>query len=454
MITIFSFLCCLILKEDNVRFYLPLSRFWELGVGVCLAYSEIFLRFTIKNHSQFSSDVLSIIGFALVLVSLFVSTDWYSASPGMFNLLPVLGSAFLICANTHGYINRTILSWRWVVFIGLISYSLYLWHWPFLAYTHLCTSRPESWMLIFALIVSFFVAIFSYRFIENPIRKLKKYNGICVFLLSTTLLFLFISGKFIRLENGFPQRKMAQTLSFRDDWSYPNGLVKISGSKIRALEENGFPEILFVGDSHVEQYYSRAERIARERGVNIGFITDSGCMTSIGKTKKEEICVNAVEELKKFMNHPEFRSLVIAQKWGDYSKNEYSILRNGWRSYLGLIDDFMKKDASRRVYVIKDNPWDEGDDRDFDFAKHVNRFSINKENLEEKGIYVKLPKNKEWQYGNDYIEKNRINSISFIETASKICPNGVCNLINYKDDDHLRSTYVRDHATWVDQVFE
>ena len=56
--------------------------------------------------------------------------------------------------------------------------------------------------------------------------------------------------------------------------------------------------------------------------------------------------------------------------------------------------------------------------------------------------------------GNDYILTHKIDSVTYIETADKICPNGICDLLNYKDDDHLASSYVRDHATWIDQVFE
>lgn len=454
LVTIGSLLCCLLLKDDNVRFYLPFSRFWELGIGVCIAYSEIFLKFKITNHSKFSSDMLSISGLILILISFFVPTSWYQAPPGLFSLCPVAGGAFLILANAKGYVNRTILSWRWMVFIGLISYSLYLWHWPFLVFLRLCIYNPSEWMVLLSLTLSVVSAIIVYCFVENPIRKLKTYNKICVFFLSVILLFLFASGKYIRSEDGFPQRAMAQTLSFKDDWLYPNGLVKTNGSKVRLLKDVGFPEVLFIGDSHVEQYYPRVERIAKEKGVNVGFITHGGCMTSIGKTIKGEICVNSVDELNGFINNPELKTLVIAQKWGDYSKEGSNLLRNGWDSYLLMINDFLKIDNSRNVYIIEDNPWDEGDDKEFDSAKYISRFSIKKKDLENNGIYVKLPTDKEWQYGNEYIRNKKIDSLLFIETASKICPGEICNLLNYKDDDHLRSTYVRDHATWIDQVFE
>ena len=68
-------------------------------------------------------------------------------------------------------------------------------------------------------------------------------------------------------------------------------------------------------------------------------------------------------------------------------------------------------------------------------------------------IIVDLPEEKLWSKGNQYVEKVFSSYATIIETETKVCPNKKCNLRNYKDDDHLRSSYVEQNAAWIDQVF-
>jgi peptidoglycan/LPS O-acetylase OafA/YrhL len=126
-LTILSFLLCLTISDQVVRFYLPFSRFWELGVGICVAYIEIFSGVTARRYGEGLLNGLSVFGFGLILLAFFLPSSLYSSPPGFFSLIPVVGSALLILSNANSLINRSILSWSWVTFIGLISYSLYLW---------------------------------------------------------------------------------------------------------------------------------------------------------------------------------------------------------------------------------------------------------------------------------------------------------------------------------------
>src|SRR5262245_35446304 len=111
--------------NPTAAFYSPLSRMWELGTGCILA---------IWLHRQAQAPVfsppwcnaMSMLGIAMVVIA-FVKLE--SNSP--FLMLPVLGTA-LVIAGKEGWVNRAILSNRSVVYIGLISYPLYLWHWPLL----------------------------------------------------------------------------------------------------------------------------------------------------------------------------------------------------------------------------------------------------------------------------------------------------------------------------------
>lgn len=77
-ITAASFVLMLLISDQNVRFYLPLSRFWELGVGICIAYAEVFFKYNTKRYGQTLTNGLSVLGICLVLLAFFLPTSWYA----------------------------------------------------------------------------------------------------------------------------------------------------------------------------------------------------------------------------------------------------------------------------------------------------------------------------------------------------------------------------------------
>lgn len=451
-ITLASFASCLWISEQKVRFYLPFSRFWELGLGICIAYAETFFKVNVTNYGKRVGSFLSVLGIFLILLSIFCPNSLYAPPPGLFSLVPVLGATCLIFAGANAMMNRTVLSWRCFSFVGLISYSLYLWHWPILAYVNVYFYKPEIWVVSLALGLSFFVSVLVYYFVENPIRRIdKKYNRLCVTLLMLGLGAAFIAGKVIREEGGIPDREIAQVMSHTDDWSWGEGLTRSKlNDNLKVLKVQEVPEIIFLGDSHAQQYQSRAAKLAKESGKNVGFMTDGGCLISIGKNKNGKACWNAKQELNEIFKKPDVKILVIGQMWGSYSD---SLLKRGVAEYSELISKFLASGESRKVYVLLDNPWDESDNDEFNIEKHFeSRFNI-KEKM-KKEYMVTMPINDAWERGNQFVEGVLMDKVTFIESSSYICPNGICNLKFYKDEDHLRSSYVYKNATWIDQVFE
>lgn len=452
LLTAASFVCCLLIEDQNVRFYFPLSRFWELGAGICVAYAETFFKFGMHSHSRTAANILSVLGFAAVLVALAAPIHWYAPAPGWFSLLPVMGGTLLIACGAQAVINRTVLSWGWMVFVGLISYSLYLWHWPMLAYLRIAIYEPAAWMTASVLFISVLASCIVYKYIENPIRRLPiRINKRVVTILVVGLVLMFAAGKLVRIEHGFPMRPMAQLLSYDSDWTYPQGLERYVGHSSLYLEDpNGVPEVVFVGDSHAQQYHARAMLTAKKTQKQVGFLAGPTCMPSLGKNGDGESCAD-IRELDAFIDDPRFKTLVVSQKWGEYINKQDSMLASGWNAYRRFVTDFLAKNKDRKVYILLDNPWDESVNREFDVTRFVsNRFLYEK----RENIFVALPKDDTWKRANDYVLSHRIDSAVYIETADKICPNGICNLMSYRDDDHLASSYVRDHATWIDQVFE
>jgi peptidoglycan/LPS O-acetylase OafA/YrhL len=156
-------------------FYSPLSRFWELLLGSLLAYWTLYSP-AAKQISETSKNVASVIGLGLIIFAVCILNQ-KSLFPGWWALLPTIGAALLIAAGPMAWCNRHILSTRVMVWIGLISFPLYLWHWPLLALARLQegdTVPVKDRAILVA--ISIVLAWLTYRFIEKPIRFNERYR--------------------------------------------------------------------------------------------------------------------------------------------------------------------------------------------------------------------------------------------------------------------------------------
>ncbi|HWB53098.1 MAG TPA: acyltransferase, partial [Tepidisphaeraceae bacterium] len=149
-------------------FYLLPSRFWELLTGGFLAVSD--LR---PPANTFSRNLVALLGLALIALGVF-GLSANSTFPGVNALPPCVGTALLICANTGSrpapWINAALAT-RAPVAVGLISYSLYLWHWPiFVLATSVLPHGLDTQQTAIAIVASFILAALSWRFVEQPFR--------------------------------------------------------------------------------------------------------------------------------------------------------------------------------------------------------------------------------------------------------------------------------------------
>ena len=164
-----SLIACIEVTGPNAvaAFYLPMYRFWELMAGAALA-----LHGQWNARSQLDADLRSIAGVALLLACAVLIAPG-TPFPGWRALVPVGATFLLISAGPQGIVNRTVLSWRRVVGIGLISYPLYLWHWPLLSLLRIANTHapvtPARGLVLFA--ASLLLAWLTYRVIERPIRR-------------------------------------------------------------------------------------------------------------------------------------------------------------------------------------------------------------------------------------------------------------------------------------------
>jgi len=177
-IAIFSFAINIYLtgSYQNASFYLPVARFWELMTGGVLAFIVLHrpdLNSRYKNGQ-------SVLGIALVALGV-VLLNKQSAFPGWWALLPSIGAFLIISAGPEACLNRTLFSFKPMVWIGLISYPLYLWHWPILSYLRITRGEPSLKLKIFVIGISILLAWrYCQHFSVNSIKGtlLKGFPGL------------------------------------------------------------------------------------------------------------------------------------------------------------------------------------------------------------------------------------------------------------------------------------
>ena len=177
-------------------FYSPLSRSWELLLGASLAFG-------MNRQTAVATLWLNLAGWAGLLL-MFISAYFLNKSmafPGYWALLPTLGASLILFAGMRSKLNRVILASRPLVAVGLISYPLYLWHWPLLSFSRILASQtPQIELRLFLVLLSFLLAWVTYRFVEKPIRFSNRYPRAVLWLSLWMVAVLLMSHAVNRLD--------------------------------------------------------------------------------------------------------------------------------------------------------------------------------------------------------------------------------------------------------------
>ena len=249
-----SLLIFLGLKEWS--FYSPLPRAWELLAGGLLASSQV--EGVARQSSPLRENLLSAAGLAAIIGAA-AALNKESLFPGAWALLPVLGAVLIIIAP-NSTVNRVLLSSRAMVAIGLISYPLYLWHWPLLSYLGIIRNGVPNAIEIWAVvIVAFILAWLTYRFVEIPLRRQPK----AVAGLSFALLAVGLAGIATAANSGFPLRFPAEIRAIAmlapqsNDGFGDKCFLEGPGARLDAncIEQGDKPLLFLWGDSTAAALY-------------------------------------------------------------------------------------------------------------------------------------------------------------------------------------------------------
>lgn len=234
--------------NSNANFYLVVTRAWELLAGALVAM-------TVRDRTiAFGNQAFSLAGLGLILASIFL-LDETSVFPGPAAVMPVGGAVLIILFAREGTLTHRFLSLPIMVGIGLISYSLYLWHQPLMAFSRIY-SRDEPGQMDFAgaIVVSFGLAWLTWKFVEQPFRNRTKVGtrGVVVASLIGTAVLLGV-GLAFHFQNGFPGRL------YRANGAAPVGEYIEYNTQVFSFKKPGFadgaaPKILVTGNSFARDF--------------------------------------------------------------------------------------------------------------------------------------------------------------------------------------------------------
>jgi hypothetical protein len=280
-----SFLLNVALIGSNpvATFYLPFTRTFELLTGAALAYGWNSI-----GHSVKASDRRAWIGVVLIGVAA-VTLDSHRAFPGWWAVLPVAGTALLL-SSPAAWVNRAVLASPPLVWIGLISYPLYLWHWPLLVFGGIIKfgplTLPERELILLA---SALLAWATYRFVERPIRF-----GVpsrCKMLgLGAAMAMIAVAGGAVVWGRGFDFRlppeisAMANVPTQNARWRFHECLLDLSRETSFAqdcVDRDRRPLVLVWGDSTAAALIPGLRKAQETRDFGIAQLTSSSCIPAL-----------------------------------------------------------------------------------------------------------------------------------------------------------------------------
>ncbi|QPN90688.1 acyltransferase family protein [Proteus vulgaris] len=334
-ITIISFSLVFFYQKDQPKnYYFFSTRIFEFMLGVCVAY----LPTKVKLH-QSVSDAISLIALGVIFWIAF-QKGVIAGYPNFNTLYVCLGAALIIYTGQHGNIIKKILSLKPIVIVGLLSYSLYLWHWPLFAiarYIGVFNTEIQKGLL---LALTLLLSIFSYLLIEKPFRRKRlEFKYSFAFLLIVPILLALglnalnekyqgfgvrLGQNYVNLEaklNQFDYQNRAKCMNF--EASDPDKMCHIGdiGSQKKAF---------LLGDSHANHYWGFMDILGKDAKIDVYTQATSSCITlpniylydwSNHKNTVYQRCYDQTAKYYQLIKNNHFDYVIFGQVWNNYASN-------------------------------------------------------------------------------------------------------------------------------------
>ncbi|NIF00032.1 acyltransferase [Pantoea sp. Acro-805] len=373
-ISLISFAACIWLTsvDSTQAFYLLPTRAWELGAGVLLALWRP------QPVTGRAASLMNLLGWMLILASsVLISSD--DRFPGWVAIIPVLAGCLMIGARSE--LNQLLLENPLMRFIGKISYSWYLWHWPLLSLARICSDNPLSvWQGLMISTLALGIAWISWRFVEQPFRQTRAGTrwvipGYC----ASSLL---AAGAMVLLwQTGGMKSRVSELVVNADSWKISaqrNPCLLSYGANLPSRDtecqpNTNRPGIALIGDSHAAALRASVSGYALRQDKPLYQLTKASCPFLIGATRvvnqvpnHAQQCITFNEKVLQMVMSDKIDEVVISAYWasgmsllpgagyreiGHPEKSNLEALQAGMDRVIAQL-----KQAGKKVTVIEDAP--------------------------------------------------------------------------------------------------
>lgn len=318
--------------DSGFAYYMLHTRSGGLLLGASLA----ILHRDYKKIREFNSWIIVLVGTILIIWTS-VSLTPNSIFPGVNSAIPSLG-ALLVIAGGSGFKTNIIskaFSLKPLALIGLISFSVYLWHWPLIAFSAYLGILDSHAVKLSIFITTIALSVFSLKIIENPIRKssisfLVSFTTINIsFILIASIAFVYSSytdGMSFRLSNGTLSAKSVDVrfAGLDEGWCHVSaeGVTKIPFSKnmehCHIGDKNGKKKAIYIGDSNAGHFAPFVDELARKASVNVRQLSTQGCWPTLKPEawgENPDVCLKFRQEILRSIPNDKYDYIIVANNW-------------------------------------------------------------------------------------------------------------------------------------------
>ena len=406
------------------------------------------------------SNLISFVGCLLLIYGFFRITKDLSF-PGKWAVIPVLGAVLIILAGSEAWINRNILSNKIAVWFGLISFPLYLWHWPVLSFARIVESElPSRNIRIVAVVLSVILAWLTYMFVERPIRFGKDSKVVFAVLVFIMIIIGYV-GFNTYVRDGYEFRgsvkefannknELVRTPAIDNGCLVYTGLEKPLFPYCRFTNANSDETVAVIGDSHAHVAYPGIAEYLKNKGKNTVLLANSACPPFLGSYTggnllEKEACMDRIEQLLDTVSkHEDIRKVFVFTRGPIYNTGTEPV--SGTKNLSGgnnipikefansaqLSFDRLSK-SGKLIFYVTENPelsLSAEACLSRPFKSTVKNCSVEKTSvLQRQADYLSAFKN--------------LKNVTVIDSLSAFCPQESCIVFDdngsllYADDDHL-----------------
>ncbi|KTD10990.1 acetyltransferase [Legionella gratiana] len=333
LLTLFFLIVALFfsVKEPAKNYYQLSSRVFEFLIGSCIAFRQ--------NTCSLNKHLVEGLNIAAVCILFYIAMhapinrgfpNWYAVV-----LCCATGILILSGGNHPQTILTRVLSMKPIVFIGLLSYSLYIWHWPIFVFIRYLKIEETTPVLLCAGALTFIIAYFSWRFIEKPARQFHtiRFAYSLIYLCILPIVLIHMGDYAIKKQEGYPQRftEMARINKQLKQYSYPlrplclqDKSVEINTNCVLGAKNSNTRTGFMFGDSHANHLWGFMDALAKKANLSILAHTTAACLSLPGIEQYDwnrEVYTACHEQIKRYYtmiknNHYDF--VILGQNWDGY----------------------------------------------------------------------------------------------------------------------------------------